>query len=139
MSRKILINKNEKISIYFGSIIRFFCRTWYNFRITSLARRRAIDIGTFNFFNSVCTKYNKIFIRQRQIKLLKVFILLKMDEPLSCDSSSIFLFVRQVNQPITAPKKNAGGSISFLPTSCRFAKVCYFYVGKKEYSFSATN
>jgi hypothetical protein len=42
-------------------------------------------------------------------------------------------------QPLTAPKKNAGGSISFLPTSCRFAKVCYFYVGKKEYSISATN
>lgn len=39
-------------------------------------------------------------------------------------------------QPITAPKKNAGGSISFLPTSCRFAKVYYFYVGKKEYSVS---
>ena len=32
---------------------------------------------------------------------------------------------------LTAPKKNAGRSISFLPTSCRFAKVCYFYVGKK--------
>ena len=42
-------------------------------------------------------------------------------------------------QPITAPKKNAGGSISFLPTFCRFAKVSYFYVGKKEYSISATN
>jgi hypothetical protein len=42
-------------------------------------------------------------------------------------------------QLVTAPKKNAGGSISFLPTSCRFAKVCYFYVGKKEYSISATN
>jgi hypothetical protein len=40
---------------------------------------------------------------------------------------------------ITAPKKNAGGSISFLPTSCRFAKVSYFYAGKKEYSISATN
>ena len=42
-------------------------------------------------------------------------------------------------QLITAPKKNAGGSISFLPTIGRFAKVCYFYVGKKEYSISATN
>jgi hypothetical protein len=42
-------------------------------------------------------------------------------------------------QPITAPKKNAGGSISFLPKIGRFAKVCYFYVGKKEYSISATN
>jgi hypothetical protein len=42
-------------------------------------------------------------------------------------------------QLITAPKKNAGGSISFSPTSCRFAKVSYFYVGKKEYSISATN
>ena len=42
-------------------------------------------------------------------------------------------------QPIPAPKKNAGGSISFLPTSCRLAKVLYFYVGKKEYSISATN
>jgi hypothetical protein len=40
---------------------------------------------------------------------------------------------------LTAPKKNAGGSISFLPTSCRFAKVLCFYVGKKEYSISATN
>ncbi len=40
---------------------------------------------------------------------------------------------------ITVPKKNAFISISFLPTSCRFAKVCYFYVGKKEYSISATN
>jgi hypothetical protein len=45
----------------------------------------------------------------------------------------------QNKQPLTAPKKNAGGGISFLPTSCRFAKVCYFYVGKKEYSISATN
>jgi hypothetical protein len=43
------------------------------------------------------------------------------------------------NEGITAPKKNAGRSISFLPTSCRFAKVCYFYVGKKEYNISATN
>ena len=43
------------------------------------------------------------------------------------------------SQPITALKKNAGGSISFLPTICRFAKVSYFYVGKKEYSISATN
>ena len=42
-------------------------------------------------------------------------------------------------QVVTAPKKNAGRSISFLPTSCRFAKVSYFYVGKKEYSISATN
>ena len=46
---------------------------------------------------------------------------------------------RKENQPITVPKKNAGGSISFLPTIGRFAKVCYFYVGKKEYSISATN
>ena len=43
------------------------------------------------------------------------------------------------NDRITAPKKNAGRSISFLPTSCRFAKVCYFYVGKKENNISATN
>ena len=42
-------------------------------------------------------------------------------------------------EAITAPKKNAGGSIRFLPTSCRFAKVSYFYVVKKEYSISATN
>ena len=41
--------------------------------------------------------------------------------------------------PLTVPKKNASISISFLPTSCRFAKVCYFYVGKKENSISATN
>ena len=40
---------------------------------------------------------------------------------------------------LTEPKKNVGGSIRFLPTSCRFAKVSYFYVGKKEYSISATN
>jgi len=43
------------------------------------------------------------------------------------------------NEGITVPKKNASISISFLPTSCRFAKVSYFYVGKKEYSISATN
>ena len=42
-------------------------------------------------------------------------------------------------QLLTVPKKNASISISFLPTICRFAKVCYFYVGKKEYSISATN
>ena len=42
-------------------------------------------------------------------------------------------------QPVTVPKKNASISISFLPTIGRFAKVCYFYVGKKEYSISATN
>ena len=42
-------------------------------------------------------------------------------------------------QQLTVPKKNAGGSISFLPTIGRFAKVSYFYVGKKEYSISATN
>ena len=42
-------------------------------------------------------------------------------------------------QQVTVPKKNAGRSISFLPTFCRFAKVSYFYVGKKEYSISATN
>jgi len=40
---------------------------------------------------------------------------------------------------VTAPKKNAGGSTGFLPTIGRFAKVCYFCVGKKEYSISATN
>ena len=40
---------------------------------------------------------------------------------------------------LTVPKKNASISISFLPTSCRFAKVLYFYVGKKECSISATN
>jgi len=40
---------------------------------------------------------------------------------------------------ITALKKNAGGSISFLPTIGRFAKFSYFYVCKKEYSISATN
>lgn len=40
---------------------------------------------------------------------------------------------------ITAPKTNADGSISFLPTSYRFAKVCYFYVGKKGGNISATN
>jgi len=40
---------------------------------------------------------------------------------------------------VTAPKKNAGGSIRFLPTSCPFGKFVYFYVGKKEYSISATN
>ena len=42
-------------------------------------------------------------------------------------------------RPITVPKKNANISISFLPTIGRFAKVLYFYVGKKEYSISATN
>jgi hypothetical protein len=36
------------------------------------------------------------------------------------------------NDRITTPKKNAFISISFLPTNCRFAKVLYFYVGKKE-------
>jgi hypothetical protein len=46
---------------------------------------------------------------------------------------------QKTNWQVTAPKKNAGGSISFLPTSCRFAKISYFYVGKKEYSISATN
>ena len=40
---------------------------------------------------------------------------------------------------LTVPKKNASIRISFLPTSCRFAKVLYFYVGKKECSISATN
>ncbi len=40
---------------------------------------------------------------------------------------------------LTVPKKNASISISFLPTSCPFGKVLYFYVGKKEYSISATN
>ena len=39
------------------------------------------------------------------------------------------------NARITAPKKNAGRSISFLPTIGRFAKVCYFYVGKKSTAF----
>ena len=43
------------------------------------------------------------------------------------------------NEGITVPKKNAGGSISFLPTIGRFTKVCYFYVGKKECSISVTN
>ena len=42
-------------------------------------------------------------------------------------------------QLVTVPKKNASISISFLPTIGRFAKVCYFYVGKKDYSISATN
>ena len=42
-------------------------------------------------------------------------------------------------QNITVPKKNASISISFLPTIGRFAKVLYFYVGKKENSISATN
>ena len=42
-------------------------------------------------------------------------------------------------QLITAPKKNAGGSISFLPTSCPYRESHYIYVGKKEYSISATN
>ena len=49
------------------------------------------------------------------------------------------LYGQKTTWAITAPKKNAGGSISFLPTSCRFAKVYYFYVGKKKYSISATN
>ena len=40
---------------------------------------------------------------------------------------------------LTAPKKNAGGSISFLPTSCPYRESYYIYVGKKEYSISATN
>ena len=42
-------------------------------------------------------------------------------------------------QQLTVPKKNAGGSISFLPTIGRFAKVSYFYVGKKGGNISATN
>jgi hypothetical protein len=53
--------------------------------------------------------------------------------------NKVMKIVKQWNQPITVPKKNASISISFLPTSCRFAKVSYFYVGKKEYSISATN
>ena len=39
----------------------------------------------------------------------------------------------------TVPKKNAGRSISFLPTSCPYRESHYIYVGKKEYSISATN
>ena len=38
-------------------------------------------------------------------------------------------------QPVTVPKKNASISISFLPTSCPFGKVLYFYVGKKKAAF----
>ena len=44
-----------------------------------------------------------------------------------------------MNDRLTAPKKNAGGSISFLPTSCPYRESHYIYVGKKEYSISATN
>ncbi len=52
----------------------------------------------------------------------------------------VFIVTIQENKlSPTTPKQKARGSISFLPTSCRFAKVCYFYVGKKEYSISATN
>lgn len=39
------------------------------------------------------------------------------------------------NQPLTAPKKNAGRSISFLPTSCPYRESHYIYVGKKEAIF----
>jgi len=46
---------------------------------------------------------------------------------------------RKERQPITVPKKNANISISFLPTSCRYAKVSYFYISKKEYNILATN
>jgi hypothetical protein len=46
---------------------------------------------------------------------------------------------RKSYEAITAPKKNAGRSISFLPTSCPYRESHYIYVGKKEYSISATN
>ena len=43
------------------------------------------------------------------------------------------------NDRITAPKQKAPICTSFLPTFCPFGKFVYFYVGKKEYSISATN
>ena len=59
---------------------------------------------------------------------------------LSVDTKAMFKLSTEINgEVVTVPKKNASISISFLPTSCRFAKVLYFYVGKKEYSISATN
>ena len=59
--------------------------------------------------------------------------------PRTSNQSEVSKTFEKQKRHITAPKKNAGGSISFLPTSCRFAKVCYFYVGKKGGNISATN